>query len=70
MQNKFDIPIGTVCYKAGGFNGRTTKVIVNDNNQKRVTRFWNSLYFSDKEKADAVTNKEHADYERWLLDTY
>lgn len=66
--NKVDlIPIGTVCYKAGDFAEYTEKIVVEKTNQKRVTMFWNSLYFLDKKKADEATFKAHAKYSNWLF---
>lgn len=65
--NKVDlIPIGTICYKAGDFVEQTEKIVVNEENQKRVTMFWNCLFFLDEEHADYVTDKAHADYGNWL----
>lgn len=56
------IPIGTVCYRAGDYTEWTSKVTVTAENQKRVTMFWNSLYYLNEAKADAVTVEEHAEY--------
>lgn len=65
--NKVDlIPIGIICYKAGDFVEQTEKIVVNEENQKRVTMFWNCLFFLDEEQADYVTDKAHADYGNWL----
>lgn len=65
--NKVDlIPIGTICYRAGDFVEQTEEIVVNEENQKQVTMFWNSLYFLDEEQADCVTCKAHADYGNWL----
>lgn len=65
--NKVDlIPIGTICYRAGDFVEQTEEIVVNEENQKQVTMFWNSLYFLDKEQADYVTDKAHSDYANWL----
>lgn len=62
------IPIGTICYEVGDFTECTKKIIVNKENQKKVTMFWNCLFFLDKEKADYITDKEHSDYEKWLYE--
>ena len=44
--NKVDlIPIGTICYEAGDFTEWTKEIVVNEENQKRVTMFWNCLFF-------------------------
>ena len=65
--NKVDlIPIGTICYEAGDFTEWTKEIVVNEENQKRVTMFWNCLFFLDKEQADHVTDKAHSDYANWL----
>ena len=60
------IPIGTICYEAGDFTEWTKEIVVNEENQKRVTMFWNCLFFLDKEQADYVTDKAHSDYANWL----
>lgn len=61
------IHIGTICYKAGDFMGHTKQIVVNKENQKQVTMFWNDLYFLDEEQADYATSKAHSDYENWLF---
>ena len=40
-------------------------VIVNEENQKIVSALWNELYFTDKAKADYVTELAHAEYSDW-----
>ena len=50
------IPIGTSCYHAGDFLS-STEVI--------VSALWNKLYFTDKTKADYVTELAHAEYSDW-----
>ena len=65
--NKVDlIPIGTICYRAGDFTEQTKEIVVNEENQKQVTIFWNCLYFLDEEQADCVTDKAHSDFANWL----
>lgn len=64
------IPIGTICYEAGDFSEYTKQIVVNEDNQKQVTMFWNSIYFLEKEKADYVTNQAHADYGDWLFGNF
>lgn len=59
------IPIGTQCYHAGDFLSSTEVVIVNEENQKIVSALWNELYFTDKAKADYVTELAHAEYSDW-----
>lgn len=59
------LPIGTICYKAGNFLEDTKEIIVTKDNRKRVVEFWNELYFSDKKKADYVTNIAHTEYSDW-----
>lgn len=60
------IPIGTICYKAGDFTKWTKEIVVNEENQKRVTMFWNCLFFLNKEQADYATEKAHSEYGNWL----
>lgn len=52
------IPIGTICYEAGDFSKYTKQIVVNEDNQKQITMFWNSIYFLEKEEADYITNQE------------
>lgn len=66
LEHVDSIPIGTICYEAGDFTDWTKEIIVTEENQKRVTMFWNCLYFLDKDKADYVTNKAHSEYAAWL----
>lgn len=67
--NKVDlIPIGTTCYQAGKNSTEFTKeIVVGEENQKYVTMFWNCLFFLDKEQADYITDKAHAEYAKWLI---
>lgn len=70
--NKVDlIPIGTICYQAGKNSTEFTKeIVVGEENQKYVTMFWNCLFFLDKEQADYITDKAHAEYAeyaKWLI---
>lgn len=62
------IPIGTICYRSGDFTDYTKEIIVNEDNQKQVTMFWNCLYFLDKNKADIVTQREHTAYGIWQME--
>ena len=40
-------------------------IVVNEENQKIVSVLWNKLYFTDKTKADYVTELAHAEYSDW-----
>lgn len=61
------IPIGTICYKAGDFIDNTKKVIVNSENQKIVSMFWNALYFLDEKRANQKMYQSKAEYGDWLF---
>ena len=39
--------------------------MTNEENQKIVSALWNKLYFTDKTKADYVTELAHAEYSDW-----
>lgn len=39
------IPIGTICYEAGDFTEWTKEIVVNEENQKRVTCFGTAYSF-------------------------
>ena len=56
------IPIGSIVYKAGDAWTYTEVVIVNDENQKTISMFWNSLYFDNHIDADLKTSIAHAEY--------
>ena len=59
------IPIGTSCYHAGDFLSSAEMIVVNEENQKIVSALWNKLYFTDKTKADYVTELAHVEYSDW-----
>lgn len=56
------IPLGEIVYQAGDAWDCTHAVKVNEENQKIITMFWNSLYFDSEEKADRLTAAAHAEY--------
>ena len=59
------IPIGTSCYRAGDFLSSTEVIVVNEETQKIVSALLDKLYFTDKTKADYVTELAHAEYSDW-----
>ena len=61
------IPIGTVCFEAGDWLENTKQIVVNSDNQKMVSMFWNSLYFLDEEKANQKMQQSKADYGDFLF---
>lgn len=63
------IPIGTVVYEAGDFASWTEKLIVDKNNQKIISMFWDSLYFDDEKKADLQSQRAHSNYSEYQADS-
>ncbi len=59
------IPIGEIVYRSGDFASYTEVIKVDEENQKIVTMFWNSLYFDNESAADYVTRRAHAAYGRY-----
>ena len=55
LNNTDLIPIGTICYRADSLNKCTEEIVVDNNNQKRVSMLWNRVYFSNKGDADGIT---------------
>lgn len=64
------VPIGTICYESGDWLDNTEKIIVNENNQKIVSMFWNVFYFLDKGKADRQKEISETEYFERLYDSY
>lgn len=64
------ISIGTVCFKAGDWLENTEKIVVDSDNQKEVSMFWNSLYFLDEERANQKMQQSKADYGNFLFESY
>lgn len=62
FENTIPVKIGEIVYKAGDAFDYTKCVVVNENNQKQISMFWNSLYFDDEEKAEFRTRISHANY--------
>lgn len=66
-KNTEPIGIGETVYRAGGAFEWTEKIIVDDSNQKIVSLFWNSVYFSSEKDADEMTSKAKAAYDEFMF---
>lgn len=65
FKNTIPIELGAIVYRSGDAFEWTQPVIVNKENQKEVSMFWNALYFDNEADADLVTNIAHANYSRY-----
>ena len=64
------IPINQIVYRSGDFTEETKKIIVDKDNQKIVTMFWNCLYFDNYEDAERATRRAHYDYASYLAEAF
>lgn len=45
------VPIGTVCYRKGDILHKPKKYIVDNDNQRRISMWWNCMYFLTEKEA-------------------